>query len=186
MTDNFQKLNPPGRIQVNRNGNEMTIAINWFNFNTIFITLFTLVWNFVLFSTMLSLNETSAVILIFVLFDLLLTYYAIAKWFNCTYIIINSEKLVIYHQPMAWFGSKELRVGKGKELGFSSRWKQISYRKTGGKTHYYVIYVNPSLANSLSKKIKLIELEKEQEASFITTVLNEYFDGENDKNQLPQ
>jgi hypothetical protein len=162
MTNNFHSATPPDRIRLDRTGNEITIAIKWFDFGTIIITVFTFVWDIILFST---ISDIGLTLLIFVVAGIVLTYYAIAKWVNWTYITASQEKSIVSSQPLSWFGDKKFEV---------SRLQQLLYKKetrNRGKRTCYVIYVD----TGSSKKTKLIELDKEQEASFITTSLQEYF-----------
>jgi len=176
MNDQFP--DKPKSIQVKQVNNEITIIKEWFNYSSLFLAIFTLVWcsitfrlyYFILFYEWTGDLGRIEIILItspFLVGGICLPYYTIASWINKTYIFANKDAIIVRHQPIPWKGNISVRVVKLEN--FYS--KETVEDRGDNRRIYYELHAKT--LNGADKK--LLEVNDSEEALFIEKTLKDYF-----------
>lgn len=108
----------PERVKVKNEGGVLTIRLSWFTYKILFLTLFALFWNGIMFSMMggalfsLLTEGPSGMSLIFFLphfwVGLALIYYVLTGYINETRVTVDNGRLTVRHGPLPFWGNKEI------------------------------------------------------------------------------
>ena len=121
MEPETMPLGLPKGLELDRSGPYLQIAYKWFGWNTVFLSMFVVVWDGILitlYSGMRAHLDPVALLLpsVHVLAGIVMTYSAIAGWFNRTYIRVGQGRLEVFHRPVPWIGNKTLPAIEIKQL----------------------------------------------------------------------
>jgi len=115
MSD-FVDIGLPDKMNITQQYDSMTITRNWFGWEVIFMSLFAVVWNSVIFNNYSSLEGEESLPWIHILAGVVVSYYAITGWFNKTDIHVTKQHIQISHKPLPWIGNKKIDVNDIKQL----------------------------------------------------------------------
>ncbi len=173
MSSEFTEIGIPDNFKIDKNFQYLRIAIKWFGFKFIVLTLFVIVWDAFLinwYSMAFSSSFQSSVDLISILFPLLhvivgigLTYYVLAGYLNKTFVDVDSNSITVRYEPLPLWGNKKISTKIIEQLYYE--WDDfwgIPSKRSG--YHFYAVY---AITNE-KKIIKLVRgLDNSQQASFI-------------------
>jgi hypothetical protein len=186
MSSEKSDFKRPETIKIHRNDNSLVITRKWFDLETIYITVFTIIWNSIIFPTYgiflvpfirkISFESIFLVLVMlpFLIGGILLIYYTIAKWINQTYIFANHEEIIVRYQPIPvfWLKNKQLRVAKLKRL-----YSKKKVNNSGqGRNVSYEIHANTHTGADK----KLVVFSSSEEALCVEKTLETYFNIEDE------
>ncbi len=115
------ELGLPHGMELQHRGSYLQIVHKWFGWKIVFSTAFAVVWGGLLYNWYSKFGSNSDPMA--VLFPLLhvgvgigITYYAVAGWFNRTYILVSHGTIAVKHGPFPWWGNKTLSASEIKQL----------------------------------------------------------------------
>lgn len=158
----------PKKMELHRKGSHIEIVLTWFGWITVFQSVLTVWLGAFLFKwyNILSANATG-IVLFFTLFFvcIYMTYYAIASWFNRTYIKIGQGKITVRHRPFPYFGNKTMNTLELKQL----------YAKKGISSQDHRTTYHVRAITNAGKDVKLVGyLETKEQALFIEQEIEQY------------
>lgn len=165
----------PTNIKVNQTNNQFILIRKWRNldsYNWIFSTFVAWLILFIL------IGKEVPIILILILIPVMsvITYFAIAKWVNKTYILINRNKLMIRHKPIPWFrDKKQIRIDNLKLLFFEEKetTEEITeeeLEENNESKPVYEVYAD----TYTGAEEKLVVVYNREEALFIIKTVEDY------------
>ncbi|MFT5194216.1 MAG: hypothetical protein ACI9EW_000572 [Cellvibrionaceae bacterium] len=109
----------PEKMIVGNQNLEMHIQWRWFHWSAVFLILFSIFWNGIMFSTLgIGIIGAFQAGNIWMAFGMMLIphvwvglgigYYSLAMLFNSTHVSVDLDSLVIKHGPFPWFGHKSI------------------------------------------------------------------------------
>lgn len=111
----------PYKIDIQHHHEHIKISYKWFDSKIVIITVFSIVWDSVIFGAYSSMESDAGLVqklslLLYATVGIAITYYAIAGWFNKTNIFVSRELLEIQYRPIPWAGNKRFQVGNIEQL----------------------------------------------------------------------
>ena len=170
----------PSTIEFQQSDDQLTIIRKWLDWKTLYLTFFTVIWNYSLLSTMgvaPLMTSLGLFMLPFLAVGIFLIYYAIAKWVNRTYIFANDNEIIVRYQPIPcpWLGNQRLRVANLKRI-YSI--KKV-HRNAQNTNISYVVRANTHTGGDQ----KLVVVSNQEEAVFIEGTLENYYDVKDEPQQ---
>lgn len=101
----FVEIGLPEKMHVERAHDSLTITRKWFGWETIFITVFAVIWNSFIFSDFTGFENLP---LLHTVAGVCVSYYALTSWLNKTTIKISKSRIEIKHSPLPWLGNKKI------------------------------------------------------------------------------
>jgi hypothetical protein len=161
----------PAHMAVFQRGSDIEMVRKWFDWMTVFLTVFTVIWNGFIFANVRGMIQDGAfLVLLFPAIGVVLAYYTIARWLNRTRIVVSRDKITVRHGPLPWLGNKELEASNCQAI-----WpEEKEYRGgKGGTRRIYQVYAS----THDGRRVKLLDgftgLTYEQ-AHFIAQQLETY------------
>jgi hypothetical protein len=126
MTDPRPQIPLPPRMEIVRRHDGIALVRHWRGWRTIFFTAFAVAWNgflVVWYSMAAATGNTSMMLfpLLHVAVGLGLAYYVVASWVNRTYVAATGSKLAVRHEPVPWFGKRDLDAHRVEQLWSKER-----------------------------------------------------------------
>ena len=114
-------LSLPSGLELDRSGPYLQMAYKWFGWNTVYLSVFVVIWDgilFILYAGMRGHLDPMALLLpsVHVVAGIVMTYSAIAGWFNRTYLRVGRGMLEVFHRPVPWIGNKTLPATEIRQL----------------------------------------------------------------------
>ena len=172
MEPEKMQLGLPQGLDLDRSGPYLQIAYKWFGWNTVYLSVFVVIWDgilFTLYSGMGANPDPMALLLpsVHVVAGIGMTYSAIAGWFNRTYIRVGHGMLEVSHRPIRWFGNKTLPATEIKQLFVKDH---VAYRNRIRTVTFEVHAVTQD-----GKTIRLVKgLATREQAWFIEQEVEKY------------
>ena len=88
--NDFVDIGLPDKMNITRQYDSMTIIRKWFGWDVIFITVFAVIWNGIIFKNYSNLESYESLPWIHILVGVFISYYAITGMFNKTSIYIKT------------------------------------------------------------------------------------------------
>lgn len=162
----------PDKLSLEKFPTYIRITRKWFGIQTIFITVFAVFWNGLLYSYYGALHEEADSFdrlfpLIHVGAGIFMTYYAIASWFNTSTVSVSKQIIEIIHKPIPWFGNKSISSMDLKQLYVKER---VTRQNNGNNITYEVHAI---LYSGTNAKL-LTGLETSEQALYIEQEIEKY------------
>ncbi|MBU2880934.1 hypothetical protein KO525_15755 [Psychrosphaera sp. B3R10] len=170
----FVELGLPDKMDIKRQYNAMTITRKWFGWQVIFLTVFAVVWNGIIFNNYLSVEAYSELPWIHIIAGIAVTYYAITGWCNVTNIHVTKQQIQISHKPLPWIGNKTIDSHDIKQL-------YVKEKTSRNRNHnsYSVSYEVHTITNSGKVTRLLSGLSTSEQALFVEQEIEKYLGIEN-------
>lgn len=166
------ELGLPDKLEFYDFGSFIEIVRKWFGLKIVVFTCFALVWDLLLFD-MFSNPQMRGNLVEFLsklphlAAGIGLNYYVIAGWFNRTHVQVSDGKIIIFHEPLPWYGDMEL---------YTNELKQLYTKKKiyGGEVGPYTLY-EVHVLTTHGRDIKLLRgLETSEQARYIEQKIEKY------------
>lgn len=162
----------PSRFNIEDNGYELKISFKWFTYVHLFYLLFAIVWNsFLIGWYTIALSTGNIIMIVFpilhVAAGIYISYLALSGIFNVTTITVSLYEIKISISPISLFSeAKTINVKDLKQL-------YIVEEKTRNKNGYSYSYILKAI-DFQHKSIKILTLEKSEEAIFLENKLETF------------
>ena len=160
----------PKGLDLVRSGPYLQMVYKWFGWHTVYLSVFVVIWDgilFVLYSGMGAIADPMALLLpsVHVVAGIGMTYFAIAGWFNRTYIRVGHGMLEVFHRPIPWIGNKTLPATEVQQLFVKDH---VAYRnriRTVTFEVHAVTYARKTikLVRGLASSVQALWIEPEAE-----------------------
>ena len=152
----------PDNIKVSKNFQHLRIAVKWFRFKFIALTLFVI--GFDAFLSNLYSTAFPSEIVIVVVVNIGLIYYALAGYLNTTFIDVDFNSTIVKYEPLPAWGGKIISTKTITHL-YYERDDFLDF--PGGRRVAYNFYAVSAITNE-KRVIKLVRgLDNAEEASFV-------------------
>lgn len=162
----------PEKLRMARYPEYIHISRKWFNSQIIFMTVFAVMWNVLLFKLYADMDESTDLFsklfpLLHVAVGVSISYYALAGWLNKTNVFVSKDAIEINHGPIPWFGNKRFSCAELKQLYVNER--VIKNRNAvSHKSELYAIFKDDVKVELLS------DFENSEQALFIEQEVENY------------
>ncbi|MFT6557630.1 hypothetical protein [Sneathiella sp.] len=164
----------PAQMNLVNHGSYLEISRRWRGITAVILTGFCVFWWFILLKILPELfsNETqfslgSLIPIPHFLAGVGMGYFALASWFNTSYIYADHSNMEIMHKPFPWFGAKKIEVS---QIGQIYVKKKVSRSKNSTSVSYEVRAKMHS-----GKDIKILSgLPNDRQAIYVEQQLEEY------------
>lgn len=163
----------PDKFSIRDDGDTLTIERKWFSWGVIFVGIFAIIWNAVLWIFFVpNFSEVGSMFTLFLLpfigAGIFLIYTSIAGLLNTTSITVRSKQLKISHYPLP-FPGYTVSIGDIEQLFTKQR---ISRTKNGTRI-YYQLYV---LLGDGREKALLKDLPTPEQALYVEQEVERFLD----------
>lgn len=162
------KISIPDNIKVSKGFQRLHIAVKWFRFKFIVLTLFIIGFDaFFLsagYSTAFPFEMTIAVTV-----NIGLIYYALAGYLNTTFIDVNFNSIIVKYEPLPTWGEKRISTKTVTQLYVDGDYFfGIENKRTG--YHFY----NVNAITNDRRIVKLVQGLENNEASFVKQEIEKF------------
>ena len=157
----------PDNIKVSKNFQHLRIAVKWFRFKFIALTLFVI--GFDAFLSNLYSTAFPSEIVIVVVVNIGLIYYALAGYLNTTYIDVDFNSTIVRYEPLPLWGNKKISTKTIAQLYVEGDYFFGIQNKTTGY-HFYNVH---AITNAKSI-VKLVQGLDYEEASFVKQEIEKF------------
>lgn len=121
MTKGSVKLGLPNKMEFHDHGSHVEIVRKWFGWKTLLLTAFVAIWDgatVILIRDLRTDPDPTGILLslVFLLTAVGITYWTLAAWLNRTHISVSHGKITVRHQPIPFFGNKEIAASDVEQL----------------------------------------------------------------------
>jgi hypothetical protein len=163
------EISIPDNIKVSKNFQHLRIAVKWFRFKFIALTLFVIGFD-ALFSNLYSTAFPFEMV-IAVTVNIGLIYYALAGYLNTTYIDVDFNSTIVRYEPLPLWGNKKISTKTISHL-YYERDDFLDF--PGGRRGAYNFYAVSAITNE-KRVIKLVRgLDNAEEASFVKQEIEKF------------
>jgi len=166
-------------IDIDYHADHMLLIRKWRGWGVLGATLVAVVLVVFLFTVYFSSGDLnvkeSTLLFSFACLVALSVYYAVANWINTTYISIGKSLIKINHEPLPWFGTKNI-LNPGI-IGVTAK-TEVTVTDGGRSTNHMV---NMTLRNGVTFSL-LEDLELEEHALYLEEEIKKYLGIEENSN----
>ena len=166
------ELGFPEKIKLNYQGTYIEIVRKWFSWKIVLLTIFAVFWDSCLFQIYKNLKPHTDTIAFFFPFlhvavGFVISYQAIAGWFNSTHIKVGHDYITVRHRPFPYIGNKTINASDIKQL-YSK--EKVSRNEDNTSITYEVHAITHS-----GKNVKVVRgLDASEQALFIEQEIEKY------------
>lgn len=170
----------PEGMGVQREGERLTISRRWFGPAIVVMTIVAVFWNgFMLIWFGIAFSQGEAIMAAFgsihALVGLGMIYYVVAGYLNYTYIRVEPQRIAVLHEPVPWFGAKELDA-QGIQQLYTKRRVSTSRSGSSHRTRTTVTY-EVRIIDGAGRDSSLIKgLAEDTQALFIEQAIEKHLD----------
>lgn len=176
----FVELGLPDKMEIERQYDSMTITRKWFGWEVVFIAVFAVFWNGIIFKDYSTFTAYSELPWIHIVAGVAVTYYAISGFFNVTKIQVSKRQIQIIHKPLPWIGNKKIDSLDIKQLYVKEKISRGQNNNSNTASYEVHVITNSGRVTKLLKGFPTSEqaLFVEQEIEKYLAIKNKQVRGE--------